>query len=279
LSGRYRHIQALARGLEVLSALNEMQGGTGSIVELSRRTNLHRTTIKRILETLRACGFVRQSAGSNRYNLTFRVRKLSSGFRDEDWISQTAAPFMLELTQRVLWPSDILTLDGDELIIRESTHSYSRLSFHHGMVGERLPLLDTAAGRAYLAFCPPREREALLELLRGRDDYQGERARNQRAVRTMLRATKVRGYAVNEGDWIGGGQFGAIAVPVITRRRVLASLNLIFSKRVIKPAAAADRYLSALTETARKIAKALPSETKKSVALGHQTRIDLRSIP
>lgn len=250
MAGPYRRIQGLSRGLEILCALNELPGASGSILELSRRTALHRTTVKRLLETLRDCGFVRRTPGSNSYCVTFRVRKLSLGFRDENLVSQIAAPFMQELTREVLWPSDIMTLEGDELLIRESTHPFSPLSFHRGMIGERVPLLDTAAGRAYLAFCPDAEREALLELL-------GERSRNRRAVRTMVQATQARGYALNEGDWIGGGRYGAIAVPVMARRRVLASLNLIFSKRVIKPEQAAGRYLAALKSTATAIARAL----------------------
>ena len=259
----YRRIQGLARGLEVMCALNELPGGEGSIVELGRRTALHRTTVKRVLETLRTCGFVRQTPGSNRYCLTFRVRKLSAGFRDEEWVSQIAAPLMRELTAEVLWPSDILTLEGDELVVRESTHPFSPLSFHHGMIGEHVPLLETAAGRAFLAFCPPAEREALLGMLRTRTDARGELARNVRQVNSMLSATRARGYAVNEGDWIGAGRFGAIAMPVMSGKRVLASLNIIFSKRVIRPDQAARRYLAALSSTAGKIARALPRARKK----------------
>ena len=153
---RYRHIQGVASGLEILCALNELSGGAGSITEISRRTSLHRTTTKRILETLRACGFVRQTPGSNRYCLSFRVRKLSGGFREEEWISQIAESLMRHLTREVLWPSDILTLNRDELVVRESTHPFSPLSFHRSMIAEYLPLLDTAAGRACLAFCPER---------------------------------------------------------------------------------------------------------------------------
>jgi IclR family mhp operon transcriptional activator len=126
------------------------------------------------------------------------------------------------------------------------------------MIGEHLPLLDTAAGRAYLAFCPQRECEALLDLLRARTDRQGERARNARLVNAMLKETRERGYAVNRGDWIDQGRFGAIAVPVTRGRRVLACLNVIFSRRVIQPEQAAERYLGALRATAKRIARTVP---------------------
>ena len=252
---KYYRIQGLTRGLAILCALNELPGGAGSILQIARLTSLHRTTAKRILETLRTCGFVRHVPGSNHYSLTFRVRKLSGGFHDEEWISEGAMPLMRELTSKVLWPSDIVTLEGDELIIRESTHPFSPLSFHRSMVGERLPLLETAAGRAYLAFCPEREREALLDLLRTRSDRQGERARNIRAVKVMLEETRRRGYAVNRGDRANQERFGAIAVPIMRGRRVFACLNIIFSRRVIQPEQAAERYLYALRSTAVRIAR------------------------
>ncbi len=47
----YREVRGLTRGLAVLRALNAMPGGVGGVVELARRTGLHRTTVKRLLET------------------------------------------------------------------------------------------------------------------------------------------------------------------------------------------------------------------------------------
>jgi IclR family mhp operon transcriptional activator len=48
--------------------------------------------------------------------------------------------------REVLWPTDISTLDVDAMVVRETTHRFSRLSFHRAMVGRRLPLLLTASG-------------------------------------------------------------------------------------------------------------------------------------
>jgi IclR family mhp operon transcriptional activator len=43
-----------------------------------------------------------------------------------------------ELLREVLWPTDISTLDVDAMVVRETTHRFSRLSFHRAMVGRRL---------------------------------------------------------------------------------------------------------------------------------------------
>ena len=42
--------------------------------EVSKETGVHRTTVKRILETLRADGFVRRGEKDGQYYLTFAVQ-------------------------------------------------------------------------------------------------------------------------------------------------------------------------------------------------------------
>lgn len=53
------------------------------------------------------------------------------------------------------------------IMTRHIVHQYrrawfSRLSFQRSMVGRRLPVLQTAIGMAYLAFCGEAEREQIL---------------------------------------------------------------------------------------------------------------------
>ncbi len=252
-AGGYHQVQGLVRGLEVLCALNRRRAGTASAVELSEATGLHRSTVKRLLETLRASGFVHPLADGRNYTLTFRVQQLSGGFDDESGLCAVARPLLQGLTEKVLWPSDLVSLEGDRLVIRHSTHSFSPLSFHAGTVGDHFPLLPTSAGRAYLAFCSQEERELLLEMLRARQDAQGELARDERRVRLLLQATRERGYGVNDGDWMGQPAFGALAAPIRHRKRVLACINIIFSRRAVTLTQAMRRYGDDLLATAQQI--------------------------
>ncbi|MDP1165894.1 helix-turn-helix domain-containing protein, partial [Klebsiella pneumoniae] len=78
--------------------------GGARITELAQQTGLHRTTVRRLLETLQHEGYVRRSESDDSYLLTLKVRELSEGFRDEQWVSQCAAPLLGELMQQVVWP-------------------------------------------------------------------------------------------------------------------------------------------------------------------------------
>jgi IclR family mhp operon transcriptional activator len=253
-SNDYSTVQGLVRGLEVMVALNRMPGAAASATQLSASTRLHRTTVKRLLETLKAAGFVTYVEENNSYRIAARVQQLSEGYRPEAGVCAFARPLLRDLTERLLWPCSLLTRDGDRLVVRESTHQQSPLSFHSGVMGARLPLVRTAAGRTYLAFCGEEERELLLQMLRERDDDEGVFARDQRTVRRHLEAIRERGFALNEGnDWIGRGRYGAIAVPIRSKHGVAGCLDLIFSKRAVKVEEAAKKYAPGLLATAAAI--------------------------
>lgn len=260
----YTNVRSLARGLQVLRALNAMEDGHATSQQLADLTGLHRTTVRRLLETLMEEGFVRRSTSDDSFRLTLAVRSLSEGFTDTERIATVAPPIMGQLLQRVAWPSDLTTPDGDAMIIRETTHRFSRLSFHRAMVGRRLPMLLTAAGRAYFAMCPDEEREDILELLRsgaGGDEQQAF-ARNDALVRKLIRRVRDDGFGSNHGDWTAQAKIGAVAVAISADERVIASLNVIFLSRAVRLEDAVRRYVPELQKAALDIADALKQESE-----------------
>jgi IclR family mhp operon transcriptional activator len=248
----YKTVRGLTRGLALINVLNRLDGGA-SIAQLSAITLLHRTTVRRLLETLQEEGYVRRSSSDDSYQLTLKVRELSEGFRDEQWISAIAAPLLGKLLQEVVWPTDLTTLNVDAMVVRETTHRFSRLSFHRSMVGRRLPLLLTASGLTYLAFCPDHEREALISLLATRDEVEYRLAREPLRLGSILQRIRQRGYGENYMGWQQEQKIASIAVPIHSQQRVIASLNLVYIAKAMTIEQAVERHLAALQETARHI--------------------------
>jgi len=253
----YRHVQGLSRGLAILHAINLSPEGWTSIAELSASTGLHRTTVRRLLETLQAEGYVRRSASDDSYRLNQKIRQLSDGFTDDEWISEIANPVLGELLQKVVWPSDLCTLDGDSMLVRETTHRFSPLSFHRAMIRQRMPVLFTSAGRAYLAYCSSEERQQILRLLAAGTDEQANFARNRILVEQMLEKVRRQGYASNDGEWNQQLKIAAIAMPVRHKEHVLASINVVFLKKAMNATEAAVRFLPALQAAIEKIETSL----------------------
>lgn len=252
----YKMVQGLSRGLAVLRALNQAEGGWASVRELSEATGLHRTTVRRLLETLQREGVLRRSASDDSYRLTYDVRTLSDGFREEEWISEVASPVLGELLVKVVWPSDFSTLDGIDMRVRESTHRFSPLSFHKVSVRRRLPLVTTAAGRAYLAFCGEDERLDLLDRLAQLPDSP-LKGPGRQAFMALLEQHRDTGHAYNNGEWATEQRILALALPVMHEGNVAGCINIVMLRSALTLAEARKRHLAPLRAAAQKIEESL----------------------
>ena len=255
----YREVRGLSRGLAVLRALNAAPGGISGVAELARITGLHRTTVKRLLETLRAEGLVHHKDEGTSYALGFEVRRLSEGYVGAEWIDRVAAPAMRDHLRALSWPSDLATPYGGFMIVRESTHRFSMLSQHRATIGIRIPMLVSSLGRAWLTWCANEEREATLSLLRNRTDAIAEMARDGAYVKRILRETRRRGYAVNKGEWASEASVTAIGFPVRIGEHAIGAINLVLQNNVVSDRELATRYVPLLRSLANEISKGAAS--------------------
>lgn len=256
---QHKPIRSFARGLAVLASLN--RHGSASALTLARDTGVPRSTIYRVLQTLMDEGYVARGNADDRFHLRLKVRSLSGGYRDDQWISSIAMPALLSLTRKVSWPCDVTTLDGIEMVIRDTTHPVAPLSIDRNMAGRRLPILGSSAGLAYLAFAPPDERKALLSLLAVSDSAEDVLARKPVQVERLLAATRSRGYAFRQGGPIWP-HTGAVALPVRVGARVAGAINTVWMARVVGYKEGVRRCLEPLLETRARIEHEMTSDMR-----------------
>jgi len=245
-----RPIRALMRGLDALTVLNLRDGATVS--EVVQAIRLPRTTVYRILETLCDSGFVYRDPTDDRYRLTILVRGLSDGFDDEAWVTQIAKPFLHELSREVVWPVAIATLSGTSMLVRETTDHSSPLAVERYSAGFRVPLLTSATGLAYLAHCPPPQRDSLIEILARSNKPSEGLTQSREELQALLDDIRGRGYAtVNRHR--PGAEDVTISVPVSLEERVLAGLTIRYTASALPPQVAIGRFVPKLRECSNRI--------------------------
>lgn len=245
--GGEKGVRSLQRGLEMLRAMNAEP--TATVTRWAAMVGVPRSTAYRLLDTLVAMGFVTPSTSTERYALTREVYTLSRGFIDEEWIEEAWSE-MLELTGRILWPIDILTADGATMVVRRSTHQRSTLSIDYGMIGRRWRMAESAAGHAYLAFCPDRERETLMELIRA--EGEGPKSRlDQELFDTALERTRETGLGARFRGMMP--KTGSISAPVMMGQEVICCVSIIWIASALSTGRAIEELGPALKETAARI--------------------------
>jgi IclR family mhp operon transcriptional activator len=256
-----RPIRALIRGLEALTVLNRRNGATVS--EVTSEIKLPRTTTYRILETLSQAGFVYRDPTDDRYRLTVMVRGLADGFDDEAWVTQIARPCINDLCKEIVWPVSLSSPSGTSMLIRDTTDHTSPLAVERFNAGFRIPLLTTSAGRAYLAFCLPGERDAVLEILSRSSREEDQLAKSRPEVHRILDEARQQGYATAVRSRRISEEI-AMAVPVVVEDRVLATVAVRFSAAAVPPRVAVDRFVPKLRDTAQKIRQRFAAEQRKA---------------
>lgn len=174
--GDIEGVQPVLRSLAVLEALSAAR--TATLTHLHHATGLPKPTLVRLLDTMISAGYVRRISRTAGYTLTERVLRLSSGFRHADLVVEASRPFLSALTAEHKWPVALATLDHEAMLVRISTRHQSPFSTDPDWLNRRLPMLVSALGRAYLAFCPAEERRLILAALKSSksiDEHTGAR--------------------------------------------------------------------------------------------------------
>ncbi len=245
-----RPIRALNRGLEVLTELNRLE--RAAINTLASAVGLPRTTTYRILETLRLAGYVERDSHDDCYRPTIMVRALSEGFDDEAMVAHLAKPHLAALCAAVVWPIAIATPSGAAMVIRETTDHQSPLALEQYGAGIRVPMLTSAAGRAYLAYCTAPQRDALLELLARSSLPEDRLVRNRGEVDRILGETRTQGYGMAQRARRVSEET-SLAIPVRVKDRVVATLSVRYAATAVPLRTAVEQFLPRMREVAAKI--------------------------
>jgi IclR family transcriptional regulator, mhp operon transcriptional activator len=260
-----KSVRALERGLNVLERVREARSVT--LNDLHLRTKLSRATLLRALKTLEQRGWVQSGHEDGAYRPGPKMYAATTGSHRRT-LPDLAVPILNELGRKVIWPSDIGVCRGHSMLILESSRRNSPFVINRKAVGRRPSLLKSAMGRAYLAFCPPQERERLIERLRRSTDPDDRVATLSAIVGRILQDTRMRGYGVREpGYWAGaddyGGDVSSIAVPVMIGESIVACISLLWVSGASTVEEFAHANLKPLTEAAAKLARCLEQERNR----------------
>lgn len=247
-------VRALLRGLEILRHVNAL--GAARPGEIARALNIPRPTVYRLLQTLEEAGYVAFSASSNLVRVTRLAASLGEGTAMDSELCRVAAPLLAEYAARLVWPLDLTVYDNAAMVIQETTHGRSPLSIDRAMIGYRLPVLRTSAGRAYLAFCPEAERALIVDHLRRLGDPADMFFLEGSWLDRMVAETRARGYALRDAGEFRA-QTASLAVPVRAGGAVLGCVSLIWIRTALKTAKAVETAAEPLAELANRIAAAL----------------------
>lgn len=234
-------IEPVGRSFAIMEALSRRPRGTVAV--LADETDLPRPTVVRLLKTLVELGYATRISREAGYRLTDKVLGLAQGIRFVDHLIDVAAPHMSRFTRRYGWPLYLGTISDRAITIRHSTAVESPMSFERSALQRRSPLLSSALGRAWLAFCSAEERRSVLRHLGVKPDAK---------LAAAFARIRCDGYSFTVLP--RSGRLQGIGVAIRDGERVMGCLSMRFIRSAMIEEEAGRRYGAPLNALAEAIA-------------------------
>ncbi len=219
-------IPVIEKMVEILNLMEGQPDGL-TISEILAATDQPRSTVYRILNTLRAHGYIAPGNSNANYRLGARLVSLAQQVRideSENSLVETAQPIMEKLAVDTNETCKLSIVDGTSVRVLYVELSPSGIA-PTSRVGTILPMHAGASSKVLLAWASPQVLDTLLA--GGLSAYTKQTMIESGQLRSELEAIRGQGIAYDRGEW--NENIHAIAVPVRDHRGlVIASMSVVF---------------------------------------------------
>lgn len=243
-------VEAFAKGLLVIAAFHHERALTLS--EISRRTNISRAGVRRLLHTLVQLGFVQQSDAA--FALTPRVLQLGFSYLSSLSLREVAQPVIETLSRETDEVVAVSVLDGTNVVYVTRAEVTSVL--RRGLtIGSRIPAFCTSMGRVLLAGLTPEECTAVLDNSE-RHAWTRQTTTDTRKLMREIETVRKQGWSL-VAEELELGACG-IAVPIRDAKgTIVAAINLSTNLARHSPKALVKNFLPRLMAASSQIGQHL----------------------
>jgi len=142
-------VKSLAKALRILDTVGRFQHGT-SIAALSKELKMGKSTVHRLLATLREFDLIWFDPITSNYALGSRILRWSDLLVQQNLLVRHGLPVLRDLVSAGRETANLAVLDGTEVLYVAQFESMERLRMSEA-VGTRQPAHSTALGKAILA--------------------------------------------------------------------------------------------------------------------------------
>lgn len=192
-----QYAYTLANGIDILACFGRGEGSLGN-KDFAERTGLSPSTVARLTFTLVELGFLRRMPGSPKYRPGLKLLSVAYPMLAGMQLRQLARPLMRDLAERIHGAASMVVRDRCRMVYVETSRA-NELMETQPDIGAAMPMLSTAAGKAWLCQAPPALRESVLNQMRVHDFANYEACIQQfPAAQYEFEQT---GCCSNQGQW------------------------------------------------------------------------------
>ncbi|MCL5126312.1 MAG: IclR family transcriptional regulator [Deltaproteobacteria bacterium] len=245
---------SLRNGLMILECFTPQKSNL-TLSEISRLNGLSKASVSRILKTLSELEYLKYRPQDRRYFLGPKVLSLGFSVIQAMEVRDIARPYLEELSQECHQTVNLGVIDGNEMVYIDRIR-FPDLRELNIRIGSRIPIYNSALGRAVLAYKNREQLAAILEKI-GNDSHASEYMANNKdkLIAALERARKER-FASSDEEFAEG--IRAIAVPIFSHNgSVEYSINIVAPSQALTMEQLHITYAAKLVRVGNEISRML----------------------
>jgi len=243
-------VQTLDRAFDILELLSRERHGL-TLTEISNRVGLNKSTVHRILASLRERGYVEKYEDGKTYRLGLEFIELSSLYLNSLELKTEAQPILNRLSRQTDQTAFMAIMQDRDVVYIDKIETFHSLR-RYKIIGQRRPLHTTSLGKALLSGLSD------LEISRLYDGHEFERLTentidNLPALLKEVELTRKRGWAFDDHE----NEVGTICVgaPVYDYRNMVIAAVSIAWEADAHPGVDVKQLAGAVVEAAQEISR------------------------
>ncbi len=222
-------IQSVERALNVLELLSESTSSL-SVLDISNKLNINRTTIHGLINTLILMDYIRKDDSTGKYTITEKMYSLSYSHPYRLPVVRYASPYIMELSNKynTMVHVGVLSSENEVLLVKAE--------FPKDMTGIRsgnqFPLHASGSGKVMLAFMPEQKRDKILKEI-VLYPYTRVTITDKGLLLKKLDEIRNNGYGRDEGELFDNTH--CISFPIFnSKKEIVATISLSGTKEIIE---------------------------------------------
>lgn len=245
-------IKSLDRAIDILELVIEEESGLG-VTEISRKLDIHKSTVYRLLDTLKYRGYLEKNKDNQKYRAGINLFELSSKVLNDIDSRMRVRPYLEEIMDKTKETIHLGILDSGEVIYLDKVESTATIRMY-SHVGKRVPAHSTSLGKAILAHLPEKKVKSILK-------EKGMEAKTKNTITDLdeflahLEKVRKQGYSVDDEEQ--EEDIRCIAAPIFNHRGKIVAAFSISAPKSRMEQERMDRLSELVVEYSEKMSRSL----------------------
>ena len=190
-------VKSVVRSMSILELIAKSSDPLG-VTEISKELDIHKSTVHRLLETMKYLGYISQNESTGKYSTGLKLFEIGSLAIDDLDLNKTVEPYLEDLMKETGETIHLAVLDSGEIVYTGKVESQKTIRMY-SKIGKRVFAHSTSLGKVILAYSSQEKKKEIIRN-KGLPKQTDNTIDEKEEFFQHLDTVKEQGYAIDDEE-------------------------------------------------------------------------------